>query len=248
MSATRRLVLIHGFTERPAMWATLINQINDPTLAISTPTIPGHGALPEIPHELTAESYCKAIAEQLPHDDLPWIVVGHSMGGYLAATLARMFPDRIAALGFFHSKAGADNAAKIEDRKRAIATAEHNKDLYIGTMLRNTFSAKNIERFREPLTQMIADAQHDISYACIAAAHTVMIERADGVSNINNANYPVAYFLGTDDKSISFESLQSELDEMKRAQITLIENAGHMGHIECFEEAAEWLKNLCAEN
>jgi pimeloyl-ACP methyl ester carboxylesterase len=248
MSATRRLVLIHGFTERPSMWDKLIHPINDPTLAISTPSIPGHGALPEIPDELSAESYCRAIAEQLPHDDLPWIVVGHSMGGYLAATLARMFPERITALGFFHSKAGADNVAKIEDRKRAIVTAEHNKDLYLGTMLRNTFSEKTIERYREQLTQMIADAQQDISYSCVAAAHAVMIERADGVSTINNANYPVAYFLGTDDKSVSFESLQSELDEIKRAQITLIENVGHMGHIECFEEAAQWLKKLCAEN
>jgi len=248
MSFTRRLVLIHGFTERPTMWNHLLNTLHDPTLAISTPSIPGHGAVMEIPEELTAENYCRAIANQLPQDDLPSIVVGHSMGGYLAATLACMFPNRIASLGFFHSKAGADSASKIEDRKRAIATAQHNKDLYLGTMLRNTFSEKNTERFREQLAQMIADAQQDISYACIAAAHTVMIERTDQVSTIIKANYAISYFLGTDDKSVSYESLQSELSAIKRAKVTLIENAGHMGHIECFEEASKWLRALCEEN
>lgn len=246
MSATRRLVLIHGFTERPSMWDNLIDTLHDPTLAISTPSIPGHGAHPEIPQELTAESYCNAIVAQLPHDDLPWIVVGHSMGGYLAATMAFMFPHRMETLGFFHSKASADNTSKIEDRKRAIVTAEHNKDLYLGTMLRNTFSEKNTERYSTQLSQMIADAQHDITYACIAAAHTVMIERRDQVQAIKNANYPVAYFLGTDDKSVSYDSLHDELAEMKRAKVTLIENAGHMGHIECFEEAAQWLSAVCA--
>ena len=140
MSAVRRLVLIHGFTERPNMWEDMLTGWSDDTLVISTPSIPGHGNHPEIPVIRTAESYCEALLQQIPDDKLPLIVVGHSMGGYLASTLVRMVPDRIQALGFFHSKAGTDSSEKIEDRKRAKATAAQNKDLYLATMLRNRVS------------------------------------------------------------------------------------------------------------
>jgi pimeloyl-ACP methyl ester carboxylesterase len=244
MSATRRLVLIHGFTERPSMWDSLISELNDDSIAISTPSIPGHGSHPEIPYNRTAQTYCQAIIDQLPAADLPWIVVGHSMGGYLASTLVTMAPQRIAALGFFHSKAGADNATKIEDRKRAIEAAKQNRALYLGTMLRNTLAECNMERCSEALSDMISAAQHDISSACIEAAHTVMIQRPDNVEHLRRAAYPVYYFLGRNDKSIPLDQLGDELKSLSNAQITIAENTGHMGQIEAPREALNWIKQV----
>jgi pimeloyl-ACP methyl ester carboxylesterase len=246
MSAAQRLVLIHGFTERPAMWDALISEIQNDSIAISTPSIPGHGTHPHIPSELTAEAYCRAIIDQLPDDELPWIVVGHSMGGYLASTLVTLVPHRIAGLGFFHSKAGADSAAKIEDRKRAIAAASQNKELYLGTMLRNTLADSNVERCAAELSGMIADAQQDISSACIEAAHTVMIQRPDNVEHLRYVSYPVYYFLGRNDKSIPLEQLTDELKALSNARVTIVENTGHMGQVEAPQEALMWLKELIA--
>ena len=244
MSAAQRLVLIHGFTERPAMWDALISEIQNDSIAISTPSIPGHGTHPHIPSELTAEAFCRAIIDQLPDDELPWIVVGHSMGGYLASTLVTLVPHRIAGLGFFHSKAGADSASKIEDRKRAIAAASQNRELYLGTMLRNTLADGNVERCAAELSGMIADAQQDISSACIEAAHTVMIQRPDNVEHLRHVSYPVYYFLGRNDKSVPLEQLTGELNALSNARITIVENTGHMGQVEAPQEALMWLKEL----
>jgi len=245
MSITRRLVLIHGFTEHPSMWDVLIRELNDHTLAISTPSIPGHGFHPSFTNELTAKAYCEALIAQIPHDSLPWIVVGHSMGGYLASSLVSMVPDRIAALGFFHSKAGADNAQKLEDRRRAISAASQNKDLYLAAMLRNTLSEKNLMLFRKELDLMIETAQKDITADCIAAAHEVMIERPDNISNLVSARFPIYYFLGLEDKSIPINQIKSELESLPNANIHVENNAGHMGHIECKDAALEWLINVC---
>ena len=246
MSATKRLVLIHGFTERPSMWDALISEIQNDSIAISTPSIPGHGTQPQIPAELTAEAYCRAIIDQLPDDELPWVVVGHSMGGYLASTLVTLVPHRIAGLGFFHSKAGADSASKIEDRKRAIAAARQNRELYLGTMLRNTLADCNVERCSTELSEMIAEAQQDISSDCIEAAHTVMIERPDNVEHLRHVSYPVYYFLGRNDKSIPLEQLTDELKALSNARITIVENTGHMGQVEAPQKALLWLKELIA--
>ena len=245
MSVSSRLVLIHGFTERPSMWDELVSEINNPLIAISTPSIPGHGAHPELLTEHTTKAYCEALLKQIPDDDLPWIVIGHSMGGYLASSLVSMVPERIQALGFFHSKAGADNAGKIEDRRRAIATATQSKDLYLATMLRNTLAERHVEQFQHALSDMIDAAQRDISSHCIEAAQSVMIERPDNVEYLQKAHFPISYFLGAEDKSIPYEQIKPELEALPNAHVQVIENVGHMGHIECKEAASEWIRKLC---
>ncbi len=245
MSSALRLVLIHGFTERPSMWDELISQLNDPTIAISTPSIPGHGAHPEIPGEHTTKAYCEALLKQIPIDDLPWIVIGHSMGGYLASSLIKMVPEKIKALGFFHSKAGSDNTLKINDRRRAITAATLNKDLYLNTMLRNTLAESHAAHFQKELNGMIEAAQHDITSECIVAAHSVMIERPDNVEYLKKVRFPIYYFLGAEDKSIPYEQIEPELASIPNAHVQIIQHAGHMGQIECKAEAIEWIRTLC---
>jgi pimeloyl-ACP methyl ester carboxylesterase len=186
--------------------------------------------------------------QQIPDDNLPLIVVGHSMGGYLASTLVRMVPDRIQALGFFHSKAGTDSPEKIEDRKRAMATAAQNKDLYLATMLRNTLAEDNQTHLRKELETMIGQAKHDISLACIQAAQEVMIQRPNNIDFLSTAAFPIHYFLGKQDKSIVYELMNEELLALPGASLHTAESAGHMGHIECRTDAIEWLKRVCAFN
>ncbi len=246
MSANRRLVLIHGFTERPSMWNSLTDGLNDASLAISTPSIPGHGNHPEIPSVHTTEAYCEAIVRQIPMDNLPWIVVGHSMGGYLASSIVTMFPHRIKALGLFHSKAAADDEVKKEDRRRAILAASQNKDIYLATMLRNTLAEENVARLGSETNAMIEAAKQDISVECIEAAHQVMIERPDNVEFLTKASFDIHYFLGMEDKSIPYQVAQQELIKIPRASVVSLEKVGHMGQLECPSEARSWLKHVCA--
>lgn len=245
MSARLRLVLIHGFTERPSMWDELISELNDSTCVISTPSIPGHGAQPEIPGEHTTTAYCEALLKQIPIDELPWIVIGHSMGGYLASSLVKMVPEKIKAIGFFHSKAGADNASKINDRKRAITAAILNKDLYLNTMLRNTLAERHVEHFQKELYSMIEAAQNDITSECIVAAHSVMIERPDNIEYLKKVRFPIYYFLGAEDKSIPYEHIKPELESIPNAHVHIIQDVGHMGQLECKAESIAWIRRLC---
>jgi pimeloyl-ACP methyl ester carboxylesterase len=227
------------------MWDEIVAELDVPHVDLCTPSIPGHGNLLSIPEELTAKSYCEKLLKQLPDDELPCIIVGHSMGGYLAATLVQLIPHRVKAIGFFHSKAGSDDAQKIEDRKRAIQAAARNKDLYLATMLRNTLAECNIHRLEHELSLMIEMAKRDISYECISAAQQVMIERSDAIHYLSKAHFPVYYFLGLEDKSIPYVNMKTELDSLPKAIIDLAENTGHMGQIECKSATVTWLRKIC---
>ena len=240
-----RLVLIHGFTESPSMWDGIIAELDIPQIEVCTPSIPGHGNYVSIPGECTAESYCRILLEQLPDDETPCIFIGHSMGGYLAATLVQLVPKRVKALGFFHSKAGADDAQKIEDRKRAIHAAAQNKDLYLASMLRNTFAEGNMHRLQHELALMIESAKKDITYECVSAAQHVMIERGDAISYLSSAQFPIHYFLGLEDKSIPYANMKHELSSLPKALVELAENTGHMGQVECKSAVITWLRKIC---
>jgi pimeloyl-ACP methyl ester carboxylesterase len=227
------------------MWDEIIAELDVPHIEICTPSIPGHGNHLSIPAAHTAKSYCQKLLEQLPDDELPGIIVGHSMGGYLAATLVQLIPQRVKAIGFFHSKAGSDDAQKIADRRRAIEAASRNKDLYLASMLRNTIAECNIQRLQNELSLMIEMAKRDISYECICAAQQVMIERSDAINYLSNVHFPIYYFLGAEDKSIPYANIKAELDALPNAIIDVAESTGHMGQIECKSKAISWLRKIC---
>jgi pimeloyl-ACP methyl ester carboxylesterase len=227
------------------MWNELIAELDVPHIEICTPSIPGHSNHLSIPTSHTAKSYCEKLLEQLPDDEIPCIIVGHSMGGYLAAHLVQLIPHRVKAIGFFHSKAGSDDAQKIEDRKRAIQAASQNKDLYLASMLRNTLAECNVDRLEYELSLIIETAKRDISFECIYAAQHVMIERSDAISYLSQAHFPIYYFLGTEDKSIPYVKMKRELDSLPKAIVDVAVNTGHMGQIECKREAVSWLRKIC---
>jgi hypothetical protein len=161
------------------------------------------------------------------------------------AQLVQLIPHRVKAIGFFHSKAGSDDAQKIEDRKRAILAAAQNKDLYLASMLRNTLAEGNMNRFQNELALMIESAKKDITYECISAAQHVMIGRRDAISYLSSAQFPIYYFLGLEDKSIPYANMKYELTTLPNAIIELAENTGHMGHVECKSAAIAWLRKIC---
>src|SRR5664279_3334509 len=48
------------------------------------------------------------------------VLIGHSMGGYIALAFAEKYPEKINALGLFHSSSYADSAEKKEAREKNI--------------------------------------------------------------------------------------------------------------------------------
>jgi len=176
---------------------------------------------------------------------LPLFPVMDHTRKYRAIILPKHIVKLSSNLGFFHSKAGADNIQKIEDRKRAIAAASQNKDLYLGTMLRNTLAEDSLGLFEHRLNLLIESAKEDISAECITAAHEVMIERPDNIRLLAEARFPVYYFLGLKDKSIPYDQIKSEIESVPSANVVVAENTGHMGHIESREAAIQWLAEVC---
>lgn len=240
----KRIIFIHGFLENAGMWNYLIPHLSLKSYKVHTPEIPGHGRNTALPDELNAPAYCRNLLQQvdLQADDTAFII-GHSMGGYLASELVHMIPGQVRGLCLFHSKAGTDLPEKIHERKRAIAAAGENKELYVRTMITNIFYEKNRNRFSGEMESLIEDAKK-LSKETIQGAQQVMIGRNDNVERLKHRSFPLYYYQGEFDNSVPSVITQDEMKLLPGAVGHLSHGAGHMGHIETQRDAIEFIQRI----
>ena len=91
-----RLVLVHGTRFSHTQWAPYAGRF--PDLQVVTPDLPGHGR--RLGEEFTTAGAVAAIADAVEEGDpdLPVVLVGHSLGGYMAMAYAAAHPRRLAGL------------------------------------------------------------------------------------------------------------------------------------------------------
>lgn len=240
----KHLALLHGFLEGPSMWQNILGHISKKDFVIHTPSIPGHGNNIDLPSELTAKSYADNLMKQMNiPDDEEVFIIGHSMGGYLASSIAANRPSGIAGLCLFHSKAGEDIAQKKEDRKRSIKAIKENKALYVRTMINSLFHPSKALGLTDVIQQHISDAML-ISEEAMVAAQTVMMTRPDNIDAMKHRHFPLFYFLGDRDASLPIEMMMEELAQLPGAVSHIAAETGHMGHFESNKEAGIFLQRI----
>ena len=209
--------------------------------SIFTPQLAGHGNN----HSLAAptiENFAEHILQQIePMDSDEYIWIGHSMGGYVAAHLAKTFADKTKALAFFHSTADADNDLKKQDRLRAIEAAEKHKELYATNLIDGLFHSADEHRLAineqlEKIGSMSAEG--------IVESLRAMRERESSITFLETAKFPIHYFSGANDKVLSIEKMKTEWSVLTQAKVTIIPGIGHMGHIENISAAKSFLEEV----
>src|SRR5258708_28717038 len=114
------LVFLHGFCETHEIWREFIKPISA-QFRIITPDLPGFGKSKKLPDPFTIDQVGNAVGMWLIENQiLTSIVIGHSMGGYVALSLAAQHPQLLQGLGLFHSNVFADTNEKKENRNKVI--------------------------------------------------------------------------------------------------------------------------------
>ena len=99
------LVLVHGFADSAATWDPLVAALGEDA-TVHRSDLPGHGSRAADPDHLSRDEAVAEIAERLRAIGTPVHLVGHSLGGYLAMTLAIRHPELVGALSLISSGPG----------------------------------------------------------------------------------------------------------------------------------------------
>jgi pimeloyl-ACP methyl ester carboxylesterase len=170
-----------------------------------------------------------------------YIIVGHSMGGYVALAFAELYPKNVKALCLMNSTAMADDKEKIKNRNRGIEAVKMNSKIFIRLAIPNLFLEKNRSVFQSDIRNIIQEALQMSKQGIIAAIEGMKI-RNDRTIILKTSDFPILMIISKQDPALNFKSL---IDQTNNTKVyTVIFNDGHMSHIENTKELISTLKNF----
>lgn len=239
------LLFLHGFCESGQMWLHLADSLST-QYRVLCPDLPGFGYSP-ITHPITC---LEDVAEQLEewmdaHQIKDPIVLGHSLGGYVALALLERMGDRIKAIGLLHSTAFGDDEEKKEMRNRTLTfLKKHGAAKFVTSFVPQLF----LEHRREELAEAMALAVEDGKRSSLEGllAYTVaMRDRKDRLAVLERFVGPKLLLAGTLDGAVKIDS--SRAQQGAYTHYIELEGVGHLGMVEEKEKTLSVLQNFVGE-
>lgn len=241
----RVVVLLHGFLGSHAIWKSTVNNLAKSYRVIAI-DLPGHGNSPCFGYAHSMELMAKCVKAVLDSLKLKkYVIVGHSMGGYVGLAFADLFPDNLRGLCLFHSTAYADSEEKKQDRLRAIKLVKASKTVYTKNTIRNLFASKNLKYLKDEITFAAEIAKQTSKQGIVAALHG-MRDRPGRDIILGLVEYPIMMVIGELDNVLPHEQLLEQSQLIKNKSILYLEHDGHFGFLEspklCNKELRKFLR------
>ncbi len=158
-----------------------------------------------------------------------YVLVGHSMGGYIALAFSKLFPKNVKGLCLMNSTALPDSNEKIINRNRGIKAVKQNHKTFVRIAIPMLFSEKNRAIFTEEIKVVTQEALNTSPQGIIAALEGMKI-RKDTTSIYKTACFPIQMIIGQQDPALDYSNL---IQQTKNTYLSIVEYPdGHMSHIE----------------
>jgi pimeloyl-ACP methyl ester carboxylesterase len=226
------VVLLHGFGEDSSIWEFQVEALRDHAMVI-TPDLAGSGrsGWPETAAGfLTLEDHAESVLEILHKEQIEnCILIGHSMGGYIALAFAERYPERLKALGLFHSTASADSEEKKLVRQKGIEfTREQGAGKFLAQVIPNLYGEAYKTAHPEALARHIALAQ-SFSRDAVIGYYKAMMQRPDRKSVLQNFAKPVLFIMGEEDKTVLLQETLPQSHLAQESHVFILKQVAHMG-------------------
>lgn len=222
-------LFVHGFPLDSTMWLEQLAALSGVRRCVA-PDLRGFGrSTPTTRDVLAMEDHADDLIAMLDALDVDRVdLVGFSMGGYVALSMAERYPGRLRTLALVSTKSTEDSDdAKAGRNAAAIAVAMHGRsqlaDTMIDVLVDESASIWIRARIRTMIEAMPAES--------IVAALRGMKRRPDRTAVLSSLSIPVAVIVGEHDGVTPLQ----EADHMASAagaQMVVVAAAGHMAPIE----------------
>jgi pimeloyl-ACP methyl ester carboxylesterase len=223
--------LIHGFGEDGQIWDMQTEYLSG-QFKLIIPDVPGSGKSTSLNgNKIEIDDYAdciKAIALEEQISD--FVMIGHSMGGYISLAYLDKYPNDLAGIGLIHSTAYPDDVQKIETRKKAIQFIESNgSEVFLKTSVPGLFY--NPELNKQHINLLI-ERSSVFSKEQLIQYYEAMIGRPDRTPILKRTSIPVLIIAGKHDIAISKEAILQQAGMPDLCHFYMLNNSGHMGMLE----------------
>lgn len=227
------IVLLHGFLENQSMWKAFVPELSKKFRVITIDLL-GHGQTECLGYVHTMEDQADMVHTVLHELKIrKAILVGHSMGGYVALAFAELYPDAMKGLVLLNSTSRADSDERKTNRDRAIVAVKQNHSAFVRMSIANLFNEDNRERLADAIEKVKLEALQTPLQGIVAALEGMKI-RKDREVILHFAPYPIQLILGKKDGVLIYNDNLDQIEGTK-VQLTSFED-GHMSHIENQDE------------
>lgn len=226
------LILIHAFPLDSSQWSDQTTAFGN-NLRVLAPDMPGFGGTAGAGTVMSMEAAADHVANAMRSSSMnKAVVVGLSMGGYVALAFAKKYPDMLAGLVLANTRSGADDEAGKERRKGLAARllAEGNGFLADAPPPLLTAGAPEAmwTRVKGVIRAQPAEG--------IAAASLGMGDRPDLTGDLAKIAVPTLVITSTGDTLIPPEATKPMAEQIPGATLAVIEGAGHLSNVEAPDE------------
>lgn len=232
------IVLLHGFLENQKMWDSFLYEWSK-KFRIITIDLLGHGETECMGYVHTMENNADVVHEVLSELRLrKAIIIGHSMGGYVALAFAELYPEMMKGLVLLNSTSRADSEERKLNRDRAIKAVKQSFQNFISLSISNLFSEENRERLKETIDNVKREALKTPLQGIVASLEGMKIRKnREGLLHVNS--FPKLLVLGEKDPVLNFEETKEQIEGTAVQLLSF--HDGHMSHIENRVEVKEKL-------
>ena len=231
----RVVVFVHGFPFRASMWAPQIPVTIEGGCRAIAPDLPGFGGS-SVPAERSAYSidgYADLVAALTGELGLGAVVlVGLSMGGYIALAVARRHPEVLAGLVLADTRADPDSPEGRQTRSDQQAVVEERGDVapLVDSLLTRILAEAGPRHAEVRAT--LGDMMRSTAPAAWIGALEAMKQRRDQTDLLPSISVPTLVVVGEHDGLAPVDVAEAMAKSIPGARLEIVPEAGHVSNLE----------------
>jgi len=231
--AKTRLILIHGFCGGPGYFDKVKERLAR-SFDVALVTLPGHDGVDAGPQSI--EQFASYVVEIIDEKEEKPVLIGHSFGGYITASIVASHPEKLSGFGLAYSTGRPDTVEAKQKRDANIKIIrEQGIRPFVDGMIPGLFA----EGAASSAVEHARDIGYETSEEGAIRALKAMRDRDDYVDALSGAVIPGLLIRGEDDSLIPAERAFAPDGKHLTKIVT---KSGHMGMLEdpdAFCEAIE---------
>ncbi len=230
------VLFIHGFPFSKEMWRPQVEILKKEYYVI-TYDVRGHGKSDEGDGQYSVEYFVDDLIGLLDHLKLSSVVVvGLSMGGYIALRAIERHPDRFRALVLSDTRSESDNnEGKVKRANQAVNVKKEGSKNFADTFVKAVFYETTLSEKPE-VVEFIRNIIAQTSPLAIAGTLLALAARTDTTPSLYNIKVPTLILVGHHDVLTPPSASHAMKEKISNAKLYVIRSSAHMANLENVEE------------
>ncbi len=226
------VLFIHGFPFSKEMWTPQIDALKREYYLI-TYDVRGHGKSEVGDGQYSVEYFVDDLVALLDHLKISAVVVvGLSMGGYIALRAVERHPERIRALVLCDTRSEADsNEGKVKRATQAAAIKRDGVKQFAETFVKGVFYESTFAE-RPDVVETIRNIIVRSSPMGVAGTLLALAARTDTTASLYNIKVPTLILVGQHDALTPPSASHAMKEKIPKATVHILSRAAHMSNLE----------------